>query len=57
MFGIILAVFILIFGIFLRITNDPKFASSKKYSWMFIIIGILTLVGKFVIMYQKGELI
>jgi len=57
MIGIILAVFILIFGIFLKVTKDPKFASSKKYSWMFIIIGILTLVGKFVIMYQKGELI
>lgn len=56
MFGIILAVIILIFGVFLIITNDQKFASSKKYSWMFIIIGILTLVGKFVIMYQKGEL-
>jgi len=56
MFGIILAIFILVFGIYLKITKDPKLATSKKFSWMFIIIGILTLVGKLVIMYQKGEL-
>lgn len=56
MFGIILAIFILVFGIYLKITKDPKLATAKKFSWMFIIIGILTLVGKLVIMYQKGEL-
>ena len=56
MFGIILAIFILVFGIYLKVTNDPKLATSKKFSWMFILIGILTLVGKIVIMYQKGEL-
>ena len=56
MFGIVLAIFILVFGIYLKITKDPKLATSKKFSWMFIIIGILTLVGKLVIRYQKGEL-
>lgn len=56
MIGIILAIAILIFGIFLKSTNDPKLESFKKFSWMFIIIGILTLAGKLVIMYQNGEL-
>ncbi len=56
MIGLIVAIAILIFGIFLRSTNDPKLESSKRFSWMFILIGILTLVGKLVIMYQNGEL-
>lgn len=56
MFGIILAVAIMVFGIFLKTTSDPKFVGSKKFSWMFIILGILSVVGKLVIMYQKGEL-
>lgn len=56
MFGLILAVAMVVFGIFLKQTNDPKLASSKKYSWMFIILGTLSLVGKLVIMYQKGEI-
>lgn len=57
MIGLIVAIVILIFGIFLRSTNNPKLESSKRFSWMFILIGILTLVGKLVIMYQNGELI
>lgn len=56
MIGLIVAIAILIFGIFLRSTTDPKLESSKRFSWMFILIGILTLVGKLVIMYQNGEL-
>jgi len=56
MLGIILAIFILIFGIFLKVTKDPKLASSRKFSWMFILIGALSIIGKLLIMYQKGEL-
>ena len=56
MFGLALSVLILIFGIFLRTTNNPGFASSKRFSWLFIILGIITLVGKIIILYQKGEL-
>lgn len=56
MFGIIIAIFILVFGIYLKMTNDPKLATSKKFSWMFILIGALSIIGKLVIMYQKGEL-
>lgn len=55
MFGIILSIAIFIFGIFLKTTNNPGFASSKKFSWLFIAIGAVTLIGKLVIMYQKGE--
>lgn len=32
MFGFILAIFILVFGIFLNLTKDPKLKSSKKFS-------------------------
>ncbi len=56
MIGIILAILILVFGIFLKTTKDPKLSTSKKYSWMFIIVGIISLIGKLLIMYQKGEL-
>lgn len=56
MFGIVLGVFILIFGLFLKVTKDPKLATSKKFSWMFILIGILSVIGKLFMMYQKGEI-
>lgn len=56
MFGLALSILILIFGIFLRTTKNPGFASSKRFSWLFIIIGILTIAGKLIILYQKGEL-
>lgn len=56
MIGLFLAIFILVFGVFLKTINNPGFASSKKFSWLFIAIGILTLIGKLVIMYQKGEI-
>ena len=56
MFGLALSVLILIFGIFLKTTNNPGFASSKQFSWLFIILGIITLVGKIIILNQKGEL-
>jgi len=56
MFGLALSVLILFFGIFLRTTNNPGFASSKRFSWLFIILGIITLIGKTIILYQKGEL-
>ena len=56
MFQIFLGLLILVFGIFLKITQDPGFAKSKKFSWMFIAIGILSIVGKLLLMYQQGEL-
>ena len=56
MFQLLLGLLLLIFGIFLKTTSNPGFASSKKFSWLFIAIGAITLIGKLVIMYQKGEL-
>ena len=46
MFGISLAFVILFFGIFLKTTNNPGFASSKKFAWMFIAVGLLILIFK-----------
>ena len=56
MFGIVLGVFYIDFWDFLKVTKDPKLATSKKFSWMFILIGILSVVGKLFMMYQKGEI-
>ncbi|SFI15225.1 hypothetical protein [Halpernia frigidisoli] len=51
MFGIILAVVILIFGIFLKITKEPEFQNSKKFAWLFILLGIITLAGKLTLLF------
>jgi len=56
MFGILLSVFILLFGIFLKFTKDSGFANVKRFSWLFIVLGLLTVTGKLIILYQKGEL-
>ncbi|MNK31087.1 hypothetical protein D3C87_495100 [compost metagenome] len=56
MYGILLSSFILLFGIFLKFTKDPGFAGSKRFSWLFIVLGLLTITGKLIILYQKGEL-
>ena len=56
MFQLFLGVLLLNFGIFLKVTKDPGFAKSKKFSWMFIAIGILSIIGKLVIIYQTGKL-
>jgi len=56
MFGILLSAFILLFGIFLKFTKNPGFTSAKRFSWLFIILGLLTIAGKLIILYQKGEL-
>ncbi len=56
MFGIALSAFMLIFGVFLRFTKDPGFAGAKRFSWLFIALGILSIAGKLIILYQKGEL-
>ena len=55
MFGLILSVAILAFGIFLRMTQNPGFARSKRMAWLLIATGIITLIGRIFIMYQKGE--
>ena len=56
MFQLFLGFLLLIFGVFLKTTKDEGFAKSKKFAWMFIGIGILSIAGQILIMYQKGEL-
>ncbi len=51
MFGIIIAAFMLGFGIFLTLTKNPGFARNKKFAWMFIAIGLIALVFK-ILNYQ-----
>lgn len=46
MFGIALSAFMLLFGIFLKLTRNPGFAQSKKFAWVFIIVGGLSLIFK-----------
>ncbi|GAA5097036.1 hypothetical protein GCM10023210_31560 [Chryseobacterium ginsengisoli] len=46
MFGIIVSAFMLAFGIFLKITQNPGFARNKKFAWVFIAIGAVSLVFK-----------
>lgn len=57
MFQLFLGLLLLVFGIFLKLTNDPGFAKSRRFAWMFIAIGALSLLGKLIIMYQTGELL
>jgi len=56
MFQIFLGILLLIFGVFLRQSNDRGFAASRRYWWMFVAIGLLSVIGQLLIMYQKGEL-
>ena len=56
MFQLFLGLLLLLFGIFLKVTKDPGFAKSKKFAWMFIAIGIISIIGKLVITFQTGKL-
>ena len=56
MFQLFLGLLLLIFGIFLKVTKDEGFAKTKKFAWMLILVGILSVAGQLLIMYQKGEL-
>lgn len=46
MLQIIFAIIFLIFGLFLKKTNHPGFRSSKRFAIMFIILGVVILIGK-----------
>ena len=56
MLSIIIAIFLLGFGFFLRQTKDPRFISSKKMSWVFILCGALALILKIVNYTLLGKL-
>ncbi|MET3537284.1 hypothetical protein SAMN05216324_11039 [Chryseobacterium limigenitum] len=55
MLQIALPILFIIFGIFLKKTNNPGFRSSKKFAIMFIILGISTLVARFITLYLKSK--
>ncbi|WP_157759871.1 hypothetical protein [Chryseobacterium piperi] len=46
MFGIIVSALMLLFGVFLKVTKDPGFVRNKKFAWVFIAIGAVSLVFK-----------
>lgn len=56
MFQLFLGFLLFIFGIFLKLTKEQGFAKSKRFWWMFVLIGILSMVAQIFIMKQKGEL-
>ena len=56
MIQLFLGIVLLIFGIYLKFSKEVGLAKSKKFSWMFILIGLLSIIGKLTIMYQKGAL-
>ncbi len=55
MISIILAIFILAFGVFLKTTKNPGFRSSKKLANLLIILGVISLLGRLVIMYLNNR--
>lgn len=55
MVQIILPILFLAFGFFLKKTTSPGFRTSKKFANVFIILGISTLVAKFILMYLKSK--
>ncbi|SIQ17375.1 hypothetical protein SAMN05880574_10717 [Chryseobacterium sp. RU37D] len=46
MLGIIVSAFMLVFGIFLKVTKNPGFAQNKRFAWIFIAIGAISLIFK-----------
>ena len=56
MFGLGLSIFILAFGIFLKVTKHPGFAPSKRFAWFFIILGTLTTAGKIFILISQNKI-
>lgn len=53
MIGIILSIGFIIFGVFLKTTKNPGFQSSKKFAWIFVILGLITLLGKLTLLYLQ----
>ncbi|MDF2931311.1 MAG: hypothetical protein K0R36_642 [Chryseobacterium sp.] len=46
MSGIIVAAFMLAFGVFLQLTKNPRLVHNKKFAWVFIGIGTISLIFK-----------
>ena len=51
----ILPILFIIFGLVVKRSKDPRLASSQKIATILIILGIITLIGKIFIEYNKGN--
>ncbi len=49
----ILPVIFIVLGLVIKFSKDPRWDSSRKMSTILIILGILTLLGKIFIDYNK----
>lgn len=49
----ILPILFIIFGLVVKRSKDPRFASSQKMGTILIVLGIIALIGKFFIEYNK----
>ena len=56
MFQLFLGFLLFIFGIFLKLTKEQGFAKSKRFWWMFVLIGILSIAAQIFKKKKKGEL-
>lgn len=56
MLQIALPILFILFGLFLKKTDMKGFQSSKKFSNMFLLLGISTLVAGIIIIYMKSKL-
>ncbi|WP_221399746.1 hypothetical protein [Kaistella solincola] len=56
MFQIFLGALLIVFGIFLKVTKDPGFARTKKFYWVFLVIGAFSAIAKIILMYQLKEI-
>lgn len=55
MFGLALSVIFIAFGIFLQRTQHPGFEQSKRFARMLIILGVLTFIGRLVLMFLENQ--
>lgn len=46
MLGIIVSACMLAFGVLLKLTKNPGFVQNKKFAWIFIGIGLVSLIFK-----------
>lgn len=49
----ILPILFIIFGLVIKKSKDPRFASSQKMATILIVLGVIALIGKIFIEYNK----
>lgn len=55
MIQITLSLILIAFGFFLKYTKNPGFQRSRRFSGFFIILGIITLIGKIALIYYESK--